>query len=691
MSRPRLIALLLALATLAVYLPVVGHGFIIYDDGDYVTENKMVLGGWTVAGIRWAFTSFHSANWHPLTWLSHMTDCQLFGLNAAGHHCVSVLFHAVNTVLLFALWLRLARRKADSKIDEPTDQNDAIWPAAFVAALFALHPLHVESVAWVAERKDVLSTFFGLLTLLCYARYVLNDGCRLAASYWLAVVFYACGLMSKPMLVTWPFVMLLLDYWPLERLSVATLHRLLVEKIPFFLLTAVSCIITYVAQNRGAVKSLADVPLVYRLENTPVALATYLLKLIWPSHLAVIYPMPDSIAPAALIASLVVLILITFIVWQARKQNPFLLVGWFWFLGTLVPVLGLVKVGDAALADRYTYIPSIGIFMAVAFGAQKFARRFTLPKFVLPALAIVVLVALTVVTEKQLTYWRDDESLFSHAMQVTTNNVDAMVNYGVALENKGKPMEAIVQYRQAEKLAPSSYISHTDLGNLLYYTGDTNGALEQFQEAVKLKPDLSPLHDHLGNVLSGAGHFTEATNEFYEAMRLDPADPLPHLHLGIAFAAHGDFAEATNQFTEALGLNPGNPSPLVEWAKMLLGQGRDAEAVDKLNQALQVDPDSFQAMAFTARVLASDKNANIRNGATALKLAQTASDLTGGTQPLVEDVLGMAFAENGQFDEAQKAASNAVSIATAVGMKASTIAAMQKRLELYQKHKPWRE
>lgn len=507
MSRPRLIALLLALVTLAVYLPVVSHGFIIYDDGDYVTENKMVQGGLTLAGIRWAFTSFHSANWHPLTWLSHMTDCQLFELNAAGHHCVSTLFHAANTVLVFALWLQLARRKADSKIDEPTDQNDAIWPAAFVAALFALHPLHVESVAWVAERKDVLSTFFGLLTLLCYARYVLNDGCRLGASYWLAVVFFACGLMSKPMLVTWPFVMLLLDYWPLQRLSVATLRRLVVEKIPFFLLTAVSCVITYVAQNRGAVKSLADVPLVYRLENTPVAIATYLLKLIWPSPLAVIYPMPDSIELAALIASSVVLILITVIVWQARKQSPFLLVGWFWFLGTLVPVLGLVKVGDAALADRYTYIPSIGIFMAVAFGAQTFARRFSLPKFVLPVLAIIVLVALTVLTEKQLQYWRDDESLFSHAMQVTTNNVDAIINYGVALENKGKPMEAMAQYRSAEKLAPSSYIVHTDLGNMLYYTGDTNGALEQFQEAVKLKPDSATLRDHLGNVLSGAGRF----------------------------------------------------------------------------------------------------------------------------------------------------------------------------------------
>lgn len=684
-------ALLLALATLAVYLPVARHGFIIYDDGDYVTQNKMVQDGLTLTGLKWAFTTFHSANWHPLTWLSHMTDCELFGPDATGPHCVNVFLHAANTVLLFALWLQLTRCKMDLKTGDPTEHDDAIWPAAFIAALFALHPLHVESVAWVAERKDVLSTFFGLLALLCYTRFVLDEGGRFSISYWLALFFFTCGLMSKPMLVTLPFIMLLLDYWPLQRFNVSTLQRLLFEKIPFFLLTAASCVITYLAQSRGAVKSLAAVPLVYRLENTPLAIATYLLKMIWPSHLAVIYPMPGLIPPVEFIVSSVVLILITVVVWQARKQSPFLLVGWFWFLGTLVPVLGLVKVGDAAMADRYTYIPSIGIFMAVAFGAQKFSKRFSLPKFLLPALAIFILSALTVVTERQLQFWRDDESLFGHAIQVTAKNVDAYINYGVALENEGRPLDAIMQYKEAVTLAPSSYMARADLGNLLYYTGDTNGALEQFQQAVKLKPDSATLHDRLGSVLSSLGNFSEATNEFYEAIRLDPANPSPHTHLGTAFATHGDFAGATNQFSEAMRLEPADPSPLVEWAKALLEQGRDREAVDKLHEALQVDPHNFQALAFTARVLASDKNAEIRNGADALKLAQTASDLTGGAQPLVEDVLGMAYAENGQFDEAQKAASNAVSIATTVGMKAETIAAMQRRLELYQQHQPWRE
>lgn len=705
MSRPRLIALLLALAALAVYLPATRHGFCMYDDGDYVTDNEMVQRGWTLAGVKWAFTTFHSANWHPLTWLSHMTDCQLFGLNASGHHFVNALLHAANTVLLFALWLRVTSRDADSKTSASTKESDALWPAAFIAALFALHPLHVESVAWVAERKDVLSTFFGLLALLCYSEYTARDR-NLAAqpkeslshatrhsslSYWLSFFFFACGLMSKPMLVTLPFVMLLLDYWPLQRFNASTFQRLLFEKIPFFLLTVVSSFITYLAQSTGAVASLTAVPLVYRFENAPVALASYLLKMVWPIRLAIIYPMPDPIPPAAIIASLAALIFITIVAWRTRKQSPFLLVGWLWFLGTLVPVLGLVKVGDAALADRYTYIPSIGIFIAVAFGAQKTSLRFSLPKYLFPVAGAFILGALTVITEKQLQYWSDNTTLFSHAIQVTKNNVDAMVNYGAALELEGKPVEAMVQYRRAEQLAPSSYIIHFDIANQLNYMGKPADALAEYRQAVQLKPNLLTLHDGMGGVLFTLGRFTEATNEYHIAMRLDPNSPSPHFYLGIALAAHNDFAAATNEFSEALRLAPDNPATFVEWGRALLQQGRDAEAVEKFNEALQVDQENYQTLAYIAHVLAADEHAEIRNGAAALALAQKASTLTDGRQPIVEDVLGMAYAENGKFDEAQNAASHAISLATAAGIKPDTIAAMQKRLELYQKHEPWRE
>ena len=352
MSRPRLIALLLALITLLVYLPVTHSSFLDYDDDDYITNNQMVQNGLTLAGIQWAFTTAHASNWHPLTWLSHMTDCELFGLNPAAHHFVNVLFHAANAVLLFTLVLRL---------------TGALWPAAFVAALFAWHPLHVESVAWVAERKDVLSTFFALLSLLSYVRYAKENRRR---CFWVALACFALGLMAKPMLVTLPFVMLLLDFWPVQRFNGSTVQRLLIEKIPFFTLAAISCIVTFLVQRNMAVASLELVPMGFRLENVPVAYVAYLSKLIWPSNLAVIYPMPSDfqLPPMKVALAVTLLIFVSAIVWLNRKRTPYLPVGWLWFLGTLVPVIGLVQVGTQAFADRYTYFPAIGLFFMVAFG-----------------------------------------------------------------------------------------------------------------------------------------------------------------------------------------------------------------------------------------------------------------------------------------------------------------------------------
>ena len=368
MSRPRLIALLLALTTLLVYLPVTHFGFLNYDDDDYVTSNHDVQNGLTWAGVKWAFTTFHASNWHPLTWLSHMLDCDLFGLDPGAHHLINVLFHAANVVLLFALLLRL---------------TDSPWPCAFIAALFAWHPLHVESVAWIAERKDVLSTFFALLSLLSYAKFV-KENCR--RSFWFALIFFTLGLMSKPMLVTLPFVMLLLDYWPLQRISFpSTLNSQFstiwfLRKWPFLLLTAVSCTVTFFAQRNGAsVVSLKSVSLHYRLENVAVAYAGYLQKIFWPENLAVIYPMPDKIS-------------IGFTGCRSRRRRsdyhlrrssgmarracPYLLFGWLWFLGTLVPVIGIVQVGEQALADRYTYFPLVGIFIAVVSARSRWRTGF---------------------------------------------------------------------------------------------------------------------------------------------------------------------------------------------------------------------------------------------------------------------------------------------------------------------------
>ena len=673
-ARPRLIGLLLALGTLLAYLPVGHYGFVVYDDSDYVTENPVVQNGLTRAGVAWAFTTGCAGNWHPLTWLSHMLDCELFGLNAGAQHLVNVMFHAANVILLFALLLRLTNR---------------LWPGAFVAALFAWHPLHVESVAWISERKDVLSTFFGLLTLLAYAVAVTSGRwpvtgkepvpapglsqvtCYKSLFYWLALFFFALGLMCKPMLVTLPFVMLLLDFWPFERVTgdqpspgygkagkwrVANVLRLVLEKGPFLVLTVGSCIVTFLVQRHGeAVVSLAKVSLRHRLENMPVAVGRYLLKMIWPADLAVIYPMPGKISALAITAAIAALVLISAAAWLGRRRSPYLLVGWLWFLGTLVPVIGLVQVGGAALADRYTYIPSIGLFLAVAFGGRELAVRFRFPPIATVAVAVLILGGCLVAMEHQLYFWRDSETLFRHALTVTDANDIAHTNLGVALEQQGKLEEALDEYRAAEKLASGRYQTHNNLGNLLDKMGRPEMALIEYRQAVRLSPGLPQLHDGLGSVLAELGRFSEAMSEFNRAAQLDPTYPWPHFEMG----------------------------------KALLKQGRDAEAINQLRAALRLGPDNFQILAYAAHVLAATENPQIRDGKTAQALATRANVLTGGSQPFVLDALGMARAECGDFTNALVAAQKALDLANAAKVK--EVEGIRQRLQLYQNGQPWRE
>lgn len=642
MSRPRLIALLLALTTLLVYLPVTRSSFINYDDDDYITNNPVVKKGLTGAGIQWAFTTWHASNWHPLTWLSHMTDCTLFGLNAGAHHFVNALFHAVNAALLFILLLRL---------------TSTLWPCAFIAALFAWHPLHVESVAWIAERKDVLSTFFALLALLSYAKFA-KENCR--RSFWLSLFFFAFGLMSKPMLVTLPFVLLLLDYWPLRRLSFpSTLNSqlsTLFEKWPFFLLTAASCVVTFLAQHSGnAVVSLKNASLHYRLENVATAYAGYLQKFFWPENLAAIYPLPEKISALAVAAAAAVLVFISTGAWLARKRSPYLIVGWLWFLGMLVPVIGLVQVGGAALADRYTYFSATGIFIIATFGACGLVNRFQFPKIILPAAAVLILAGCLKLTENQLRLWRDSETLFRHTVAVTKNNDVALVNLGVALDGQGRFDEALVPYREALRLAPERYQIHNNVGGVLDKMGQPEAALLEYREAVRLQPDVAFLHNGAGQMLAKLGRFDEATREFAEAVRLDPNYASPHFEL----------------------------------AKTLLKQGRDAGAVDELRAALRIEPDNFQILAYIAHVLAAIENPEVRDGKTALVLAVKANTLTDGAQPTVLDALGMACAETGDFTNAQDVAQRAFELATLAKLK--NLEPFQQRLELYKNHQPWRE
>jgi tetratricopeptide (TPR) repeat protein len=555
-----------------------------------------------------------------------------------------------------------------------------LWPGAFVAALFAWHPLHVESVAWISERKDMLSTFFALLTLLAYTRYAQSrskvesresnadpalDSRPSTLDYSLALFCFALGLMSKPMLVTLPFVLLLLDYWPLKRVTsdqwqLSKVSRLVLEKWPFFLLAAVSCVVTFLVQSQrsgDAVASLELVPLHYRFCNALVSYGLYLLKMIWPVGLAVFYPLSDHLTwiLMAATASAVILVIISSFVWRAGRARAYLPVGWLWFLGTLVPVIGLVQVGGAALADRYTYIPSIGVFIAVTFGVCALAERFRFPKKAIATAAVLILAACLILTENQLRYWHDSETLFAHALAVTKNNHVAHVNLGVALEQNGKLNEALAEYRTAEQLAPELYHIHYNLGNLLDRLGHPDKALTEYREAVLLNPSLPSLHNGTGIVLAELGRFDEAMRQFKEAARLDPTYPWAHFEIG----------------------------------KMRLQQGREAEAIDEFRAALRIDPNNFQILAYTAHVLAADENPQIRDGQTALVLAVKAKVLTGGAQPYVLDALGMACAETGDFTNAQEVTQRAIDLARAAKMK--KLEPLQQRLELYKNHQPWRE
>jgi tetratricopeptide (TPR) repeat protein len=671
MSRPRIAGLLLAFVTLLAYMPAAHHTFVMYDDGDYITENLVVQNGLTWAGLKWAFTTSHASNWHPLTWISHMMDCQWFGLNAGGHHLVSALFHAVNAALLFALLLRL---------------TNSFWPCVFVAALFAWHPLHVESVAWASERKDVLSTFFELLALLAYVREVTSDKRQVAGEenaarsplvirhlspfYFLALFFFACALMSKPMPVTLPFVMLLLDCWPLERFKVhpsspafdATsgsafkVKNLVLEKIPFFLLSAASCAVTYLSQRTTAVVSLKGMSLHLRLENVLVSYGRYLLKLFWPENLAVLYPLSSRFPWWQLTLTTAALIVISWFAWRERRRFAYLPVGWLWFLGTLVPVIGFVQVGSQALADRYSYFPSIGIFIAVAFGARDLVDRFQISKTIVAIAAASVLAACLILTEKQLGYWSNDESLFRHAVAATGDNEIAHLNLGVALERQGRKTEAVVEYHEALRIYPKSSDTHNNLANLLDSMSDTNAALAEYQEAIRLDPKSVAPRNNLGTLFVELGRLDDAMKQYAESARLDPED-------AYAFYLTG---------------------------KLLLREGRDGEAIPQFRKAAQFAPDDFQMLAYMARVLASDENAQARDGSAAFILASKANALTGGVQPAMLDTLAMAYAELGRFDDAQQAVEDAIALAGKYKLK-DDVAAMTGRLQLYKNRQPYRE
>ncbi len=714
----RFICLLLVLMTLALYWPVTNHSFTNFDDDQYVTGNAHVTAGLTWSGIVWAFQSGYAHNWHPLTWMSHMLDCQLYGLNPTGHHLTSLLLHIANTVLLFLFLNRITGTK---------------WRSAFVAALFACHPLHVESVAWVAERKDVLSTFFWMLTLLAYARFVeelklktpqptvqspksktqtakLNtQHSKSRFFYILTLLMFVCGLMSKPMVVTLPFVLLLLDFWPLKRLSLNSprpaklIGKLTFEKLPFLMLTAVSSAVTYLVQQHGAVASLSSLPLSFRIENAAVSYFRYVSKSFWPVNLAVLYPIPCHWPPGLIVVSTLFIVACSISFTWLAWRHPYLFVGWFWFLGTLIPVIGLVQVGLQSMADRYMYIPGIGLFIAVVWGFTALLDQWPQKKWIAAGAGIVVLAGCMAGTRTQLQYWQNSITLFSHARAVTSDNYvadrhlgealdeagqfgkavpvleesvrlnlyDARVfsELGLALAQTGKLPEAIECFRRAVQLRPHDPVLRYDLGAELLAGGHWDAAAVQLSTALELNPNLAPAHRSLAAVLLKQGATNEALEHFAKAVELNPSWAQAHFEYGLALLNNNQSANAAAQLSKAVALEPDQTKSHYRLAEALYRQHHSREAIEEFWKALRLAPNSPDALDELAWILATDPNPELRSGTVAVHLAERACNLTHHQAAAMMTTLGAAYAEAGRFPEAIEAAQKAYELASAAGQK----------------------
>ena len=562
------------MVTLALYNPVNRHPFVNYDDDRYVTENPHVRQGLTAETFKWALTSTEQANWHPLTWMSHALDVSLFRLNPAGHHFTSILLHAANAILLFLVLMWATKR---------------MGPSLFVAALFAWHPINVESVAWVAERKNVLCTFFFFLTLWAYGWYVQKPGWK---RYLAVVLLFAAGLASKPMVITLPFVLLLLDYWPLARSR--SWSRLVVEKLLLLALSAGSALITMRAQQAGG--ALRTTVFSARLANALYAYATYLWKMVWPARLAPMYPHPGgALSGWQVVLAAIVLIAITAAVWKFRERR-YLLTGWLWFLGTLVPVIGLVQVGDAAMADRYAYIPLIGIFVMIAFGAADLAER-TKPGNWPAVPAAVALISLAVVTHRQIDYWQSNADLWTHTLAVTQENFIAEDNLGGALILEGKEDQAQPHFAQAARINPRDAMSRSNLGTYFQTHSQPRQAIAEYEAAVGLTSDpglLAQIYQNLGAAYRALGEDPQARESFMHALRLNPNQSNAWLGLGLLARKVGNTTEAVSDLSRSLELQP-TAQAYFELGQTLAQSGRVPEALDSYRRALQLAPDFSEA------------------------------------------------------------------------------------------------
>jgi protein O-mannosyl-transferase len=597
------ICIFLGAITWIVFGQTLWHDFLNYDDDIYVYANPIVTSGITLRGIVWAFTHVHAGNWHPLTTISHMLDCQLFGLKPGGHHFSNVFLHTAGVILLFLVLHQM---------------TGALWRSAFVAAVFAIHPLRVESVAWIAERKDVLSGVFFMLTLAAYLRYVHK---QTLGRYALLAVAFGCGLLTKSMLVTVPLVLLLLDYWPLQRMvDRQTLRKLALEKIPLLALSAASSVATILAQG-GPTGEMEPFPLAWRMTNAVVTCLIYIGQMFWPAHLAAFYPHPENRLPVSeIILATAILVAITGMAFVLRRTRPYFIVGWLWYLGMLLPVIGVLQIGMQGHADRYTYLPQIGLYLLLTWAIGDLLRSLRYRRSVLVIGAAIVLVALTRRAQSQMPNWRDSETLWRHALAVTSNNHVAHNNLAVLLQRRGQLDEAISHYRQALSIRSNS-------GQARHYLG------------------LARTHSNLGSVLLRKGQIDEAIAECEAALKLRPAYADAHTNLGNA----------------------------------LLQRGFVEQAIVHYEQALQTAPASAPALNNLAQIFATYHDARFRNGSRAIVLAEQADQFSGRKNPVFVRTLAAAYAEFGQFNKAIDAGERALKLSIAQG---DSVLANDLRLDL---------
>ncbi|MDP2863545.1 MAG: tetratricopeptide repeat protein, partial [Desulfobacterales bacterium] len=584
-----LICIVILIMIFAVYWQVINHEFVTFDDNIYVTDNSSVKHGISLRGVLWAFKfsdSKSQAYWHPVTWLSHMLDCQLFDLNAGMHHLTSLLLHAANSLLLFYI---LSSATSD------------LWRSAFVAALFALHPVNVDSVAWIAERKNVLSTFFWMLTMLSYVYYTRRPDIIM---YFVSILFFVLGLLSKPMLVTLPFVLLLFDYWPLERFELGQpglrkrlIFRIILEKIPFIILSFVSVYLSSVSLRRtGNLTSVDLVPMSLRLENAIVSCVSYIGKMVWPSDLSVYYPFPAGIAVWKIITSLVLLISVTVFVLIKIRRFRFLVTGWFWFIGTLVPVSGVVQGGLwPMMADRWAYIPYIGLFVIVSWGGYELFNKYRLKNILAAATSLTILFVLLGATSVQVKYWQDSKSIYKHALEVGPVSPVMLNNMGNALVKEGKLPEAVSHYKEALLLKPDYAKAHNNLATAFYKLGRIDESVRYYSEALRYWPNFYKAHNNFGSVLFELGKDKEAMFHFAEALRINPDFDEAHYNIGLLLFRQGRIEQAVSHYARAISINPYYAEAHNNLGLAYYKLGRTGDAVKQYNEALRLDPKMAEA------------------------------------------------------------------------------------------------